>query len=86
MKTESEKKLIAAKWLKQTIHWDVDSDRLLWLRSSFASEMLFIRINPSFPDGPAYWLVLADGTEIEIDDFPKNWSRPPLKWPDSAKR
>jgi hypothetical protein len=71
---------------KQSIQWEIDPSRYLWLRAASASGVLHLRINSAFPDGPAYCLVLADGAEHEFDDFPEAWLRPPLKWPDSARR
>ena len=85
MTTGPNKENRVSELFNKVIHWEVDADRFLWLKGS-SSDTLQIKINSSFPDGHAYSLILEDGTVYEFDDFPKTWSRGPLKWPDSAKR
>lgn len=68
------------------LHWEPNPTRYLWLRSKYQDRWINLKINPTFPDGPAYFLVVSNDNIIEIDDLPKGWTRGPLKWPDDAKR
>lgn len=72
--------------LNARLQWEADPDQFLWLRATYEGEWMHIRINPTFPDGPAYLFVLSDGGNFGFDDFPSEWSRGPLKWPDTAKK
>jgi len=72
--------------LSENLAWEVNPDKFLWLRASYNDICLNLKINPKFPDGPAYFFQLSNGEELGLDDFPSNWSRAPLQWSDKAKR
>lgn len=62
--------------------WTVAADYTLWFRADLHGEWIYMRMNPTFPDEPAYSLLVASGETIEFNDLPKVWCREgPLDWP-----
>lgn len=80
-----DKDFVANVLVREKLHWEVDAKQLFWLRAAYEGEWLYMKINSAFPEGSAYFLVLSDGGSFEFDDFPSEWSRGPLKWPDTAR-
>lgn len=88
MNRKIDRHLVETVLLSETLQWEADPDQFLWLRAVYKGKWLRIKINPKFPDGPAYFLILSDAGSgnFELVDFPPVWTRGPLKWPDSARR
>ncbi len=81
-----DRQFVDAVLFSANLHWEADPAEFLWLRAAHEGRWIRLKINPTFPDGPAYLLPLSDGGNVEFDDLPPSWTRGPLKWPESAKR
>jgi hypothetical protein len=62
--------------------WTVDHE-FPWLRADFGGQTVFLRLNTSFPDTPAYSLLVDEDVTVDFDDLPPKWTRGPLSWPEA---
>jgi len=67
------------------VEWEADPDDVMWLRATFETTEVYLRIN-NFPDENLYSLWVGDDQYVELGDMPIGWSRVgPLSWPPSAR-
>lgn len=62
---------------------DWATDEFPWFRAEHEGQLIFLRLNTTFPDDAAYSLLIDRDVTVEFDDFPPCWTRGPLDWPDA---
>lgn len=61
------------------------TDEFPWFATDYKGQRIFLRLNTTFPDDPAYSLLIDEDVTVDFDDLPPGWTRGSLDWSDVGR-